>query len=303
MKGKSEDKMKIKQQQRNIKNFLARVLVLLLVAAICIQPDITPAKITYRISQESLVLNKGGKRKLTIVNAPANAKIKWSTSNKYAVSVKKGVVRGLKYGTATITAKYKKKYYSCRVTVPDASKKITPNIYYVDILEGATYQLTVQSQKKVYYHSQNQHIATVNSHGLIQGVNPGTTAVIMRSSKGWAKCSVTVRANQTNMIPIDNSVSKKVTAIRRLTKNNNIRNERINWAKNKTIRFKIANLDESNIKKCVWSSSNTKILTKPTKSDDSKIVAEAKTVNTGNANVVATVTDKKGAVTTYSNTV
>lgn len=40
----------------------------------------------------------------------------------------------------------------------------------------------------------------------------------------------------------------KTTAIRRLTTKNNIKYERITWAKNKIIRFKIANLDSDNVK-------------------------------------------------------
>lgn len=302
LKGKLRDKMKLKQRQKKISKILRRAIALVLVVTVCLQANMIPAKTTYRISQESLLLNKGSSQKLTIVNAPSNAKIKWSTSNKFAVSVSKGVVKGLQYGTATITAKYKKKYYYCRVTVPDSSKKITPNTYSVNILEGKTFQLTATSAKKVYYHSQNQHIATVNSNGLITGVNPGTTKIILRSSKDSVECSVTVAANKLNLLAVDNSESRTTTTIRRLTKKNNIRYERINWAKNKTIRFKIANLDERNIKKCVWSTSNGTILTTP-KSSESKIVAEAKTVNPGDANVIATVTNNNGSVTEYSNTV
>lgn len=294
--------MKLKQRKRKTNKILRCAVALLLVTVMLLQPQMISAKVTYSISNTDLLLNKGISKKLTIINAPANAKIKWKTSNQFAVSVNKGVIKALNYGTAIITAKYKKKTYTCNVTVPDTSKKITPNAYAVNLIEGKTFQLTAVSAKKVYYHSQNEHIAKVNANGLITGVNPGTTKIILRSSKGCTECVVTVIANKTNLVPIDNSVSKTTTAIRRITKYNNIRYERITWAKNKTIRFKIANLDENNIKKCVWSTSNAEILTVP-KSDESKIVAEAKTVNAGNANVVAKVTDKNGNVKEYSSTV
>lgn len=295
-------KVKLKQQKRAKNRILRQTTAVLLAVVLCLQPNMVPAKTSYEISSQSLVLNKGGKKKLTIVNAPANAKIKWKTSNKFAASVSKGVVKALNYGTATITATYKKKSYTCSVTIPDSSKKITPNVSSVSIMEGKTFQLTATSAKKVSYLSQNTQIAKVSSSGLITGLNPGTTKIILKSSKGWTECSVTVVAGNTSTVLTNNSVSRTETAIRRLTVKNNIRYERITWTKNKTIRFKIANLDESNIKKCVWSSSNTNILTAP-KSNGSLIVAEAKTVNPGNADVIAIVTDKNGNVKQYSNTV
>lgn len=294
--------MKRRQQKKIINKIFRNAIVLLLVAALCMHVEIVPAKTTYQISQESLCLKKGQSHKLKIVNAPAKAKIKWKTSNKFAVSVKKGRVKALNYGTAVITARYKKRNYVCSITVEDSSKKIISNAYSATIVEGGTFQLTATSVKKVYYHSQNEHIAKVDSNGLITGLNPGTTKIILKSSRDWAECVVTVTANPANMIPADNTVSRTTTAIRRLTKYNNIRYERITWAENKSIRFKIANIDENNIKRCVWSTSNAEILTKP-KSTDSKIVAEAKTVDGGTASVVAKVTDKKGNVKEYNSAV
>ena len=68
------------------------------------QPEVVPAKKVYRISNESLTLKKGKSYKLKLVNVPAKAKkkIKWKTSNQYAVSVKNGKVKALKYGTLSL---------------------------------------------------------------------------------------------------------------------------------------------------------------------------------------------------------
>ena len=52
--------------------------------------------------------------KLTGTNAK---KVRWSTSNKKIAKVSKGRIRAKKPGTVTITAKYKKKKYKCKVTV------------------------------------------------------------------------------------------------------------------------------------------------------------------------------------------
>ena len=167
------------------------------------------------------------------------------------------------------------------------------------MVEGSTYQLQPTSAKTVKYFSNNDHIATVHANGLIKAHNPGTVAIAAENSEGYATCTVTVTPNTENQTALDNSVSKKTTAIRRLTTKNNIKYERITWAKNKTIRFKIANLDSDNVKKCVWSTQDDEILSKPN-NDSNVIVAGAKTGTTGKTTITATVTDKTGKTTTYN---
>lgn len=193
---------KLRQQKQKTGNIRKKVIALVLVAVMLMQPEVVPAKKVYRISNESLTLKKGKSYKLKLVNVPAKAKkkIKWKTSNQYAVSVKNGKVKALKYGTAVITATYKKTNYICSVTVPDTSKDITANAYSVTIMEGETFQLTATSAKKVYYHSQNGQIAKVNSKGLITGINPGTTSIILKSKRSWVECVVTVTANPANLV-------------------------------------------------------------------------------------------------------
>ena len=192
----------MRQQKQKTGNIRKKVIALVLVAVMLMQPEVVPAKKVYRISNESLTLKKGKSYKLKLVNVPAKAKkkIKWKTSNQYAVSVKNGKVKALKYGTAVITATYKKTNYICSVTVPDTSKDITANAYSVTIMEGETFQLTATSAKKVYYHSQNGQIAKVNSKGLITGINPGTTSIILKSKRSWVECVVTVTANPANLV-------------------------------------------------------------------------------------------------------
>ena len=274
-----------------------------MVITLCNVPYKAKAATTYSMSTSEITLLKGKKHKLKIVNAPKNAKIKWKTSNKFAVTVsKKGKLKAVNYGTATIKATYKKKNYYCQVTVPDSSKRVTLNTYNVSLVEGSTYQLQPTSAKTVKYFSNNDHIATVHANGLIKAHNPGTVAIAAENSEGYATCTVTVTPNTENQTALDNSVSKKTTAIRRLTTKNNIKYERITWAKNKTIRFKIANLDSDNVKKCVWSTQDDEILSKPN-NDSYVIVSGAKTGTTGKTTITATVTDKTGKTTTYNNTV
>lgn len=291
---------KTTQRKKERSKYQRKFMTLLLVITLSFPVNVLQAKATYSMSDTSLVLIKGNTKKIKLVNAPADAKINWSTSNKFAAAVDKGVVTALNYGTAKITATYKKKTYTCSVIIPDTSKKITPNVYSVSLVEGKNFQLTTVSANVVHYHSQNESIATVNEKGLIIGKNPGKTKIILKSNGASAECTVTVVADKSNVEPVKNGVSKRKTAIRRVTKKNNIRYERIVWAKNKEIRFKIANLDEGSIKKCVWYTSDKKVLARPKKIKGNKIAAEARTVESGRAKVIAKVTYKNGRVKEYS---
>ena len=106
-----------------------------MVITLCNVPYKAKAATTYSMSTSEITLLKGKKHKLKIVNAPKNAKIKWKTSNKFAVAVsKKGKLKAVNYGTATIKATYKKKNYYCQVTVPDSSKRVTLNTYNVSLV-------------------------------------------------------------------------------------------------------------------------------------------------------------------------
>ncbi len=291
---------KMRQRKRRKIKFQKIFLTIVLVIAVGFPTNILQAKTDYSMSEVSISLWKGSSKKLTIVNAPADAKVTWSTSNEFAATVVDGVVTAVNFGTATITAKYKKKSYTCVVTIPDTSRKIMPNTYSVTIVEGKSFQLTAISSDVVHYHSQNEAIATVNESGMIFGKNPGKTKIILKSNVASTECIVTVVANESTLKQVNNKVRKKKTAIRRLTKKNHIRYERITWAKNKGIRFKIANLDEHNVKKCVWSTSDKKVLAKPKKVKGNKIIAEARTINSGKAKVIAKVTYKNGKVKEYS---
>ncbi|MBR1731513.1 MAG: Ig-like domain-containing protein [Ruminococcus sp.] len=69
------------------------------------------------INKTKATLTAGKKLTLKLTNATAS-KVKWSSSNKKVATVtSKGVVKAVKKGTATITAKYKNKKYKCKITV------------------------------------------------------------------------------------------------------------------------------------------------------------------------------------------
>lgn len=78
------------------------------------------------LNHKKLSLKIGQQKKLRLKGV-RQGKVKWKSSRPAVASVKKGVVTARKKGTATITAKYKKKKYKCRITVKkEASAKNKP---------------------------------------------------------------------------------------------------------------------------------------------------------------------------------
>lgn len=73
-------------------------------------------KKTIKLTETSLMMNPRQSQTIKLTGANAK-KVRWSTSNKKIAKVSKGRIRAKKPGTVTITAKYKKKKYKCKVTV------------------------------------------------------------------------------------------------------------------------------------------------------------------------------------------
>lgn len=119
-----------KIELRKSKLIITKIIALALaVAVLC--PSIIPGAdnisiamaASYKMTKKtsSIKLTKG--QKVTLRLAPKKVKvntkkIKWTSSNKEIATVSsKGVVKGIKTGKVTITAKYKKVSYKCKITV------------------------------------------------------------------------------------------------------------------------------------------------------------------------------------------
>jgi len=177
---------------------------------------------TVTLSKTKLDLNVGSSQKLTytVKNNTGSISVTWSSSNKSVATVdKSGNVKGVKAGTATITAtytyegvKYKK---TCAVTVKQNSST-TPTIPTVT-LSKTSLELDVGSSQKLTYtvknntssisitwSSSNKSVATVDTNGNVKGVKAGTatiTATYTYNGTEYKKtCSVTVK--QTSSVVI-----------------------------------------------------------------------------------------------------
>ena len=149
--------------------------------------------------------------KASVVPADANNQsITWSTSNKAVATVdSKGVVTGVKAGTATITVKSAEGGFTakCTVTVKQHVTSITLDKTALTLDRGTEAQLkatikpTNATEKGYTFTSSNEKIATVSETGLIKAVACGKVTITVKSKENnkSAKCTVTVVEPVTDM--------------------------------------------------------------------------------------------------------
>ncbi len=104
------------------------MLLLLVIMVSAILPNQVYAASKLKLSKAKATMEVDSKLTLKLGDIKA-ADIKWTSSDKKIASVSKAVITAKAEGTATITATYEKKKYTCKVTVVDSNKeeeKATP---------------------------------------------------------------------------------------------------------------------------------------------------------------------------------
>lgn len=157
------------------------------------------------ISGRSSTIATGKTLQLT-ATTNSSGTIKWSTSDSSVATVTSaGKVKGVKAGTATITAKdpLTNQKITCKITVKDPDfTAITVSPTSVSIMVGKTSTITPKTTPadktdSVKYKSSDTSVATVTSAGIIKGVKAGSATVTCSDSTGTvkAKVKVTVTGN------------------------------------------------------------------------------------------------------------
>lgn len=145
---------------------------------------------------------KGKTVTLKPVRSPITSqeKITYSSSNKNVASVSsKGVIKGIKAGTAKITVRSGSKKVTVTVNVPKVStQKISGVKSAITLKKGKTFKISPKlspsnSDDKISYSSSNSKIVTINSKGVISAKKKGTAMVTVKSGKVQVKCKVTVK--------------------------------------------------------------------------------------------------------------
>ena len=289
--------------KNNIKKYIATVLAVAIMAAgINVAPVYAAAM---KLSATNISLKVGGTKTLKVKNNTSNKKVTWSTSNKYSVTVSSGgKVTAVKSGFATIKAVCGSKSFKCRVVVPDAKRTMTLSNETLNIYEGSTYQLKATAPYNYTFSSMNTAIATVGkTTGLIKGVNPGTTQILVSCGTCFRYCTVNVLQASSLLKPESSSLyNKSKRTVRRYSNKGNPQYGTIVWAKGQKIRFGVANLNAPSTKKVVWTVSDPTKVSKPVPNSNGTR-AYAQTLAKGKTKVIATVTYKNNKKVAYSATV
>ena len=166
----------------------------------------TPTAVTASAASKKTALNKskvtvttGDSYILKLLSSKKKAitkNVKWSTSNKKIATVSsKGVVKAVKKGTATITAKYKGKKYTCKVTVKNPSLSATKKTLNV----GKSFTLSLKnasgkkiSTKNISFKSSKTSVATVSSKGVVKAKKKGSATITATYKGKKYTCKVTV---------------------------------------------------------------------------------------------------------------
>lgn len=119
-----------------------------------------------------------------------SGKVTWTSSNKKVATVSsKGVIKGIKKGKATITAKAGGKTYKCTVTV----KNPVLSDSYISPTVGQTYQLSVKGGSgKIKWTSSNKKVATVSSKGIVTAKKEGSCKITATRNGFKMRCEVDV---------------------------------------------------------------------------------------------------------------
>ena len=157
------------------------------------------------LNKSSVSVNVGATTKLVATVLPQSANnrsVTWSSSNTSIATVNNGTIKGIKAGTATISAKtYNGKVAKSTVTVKNIEPtSITVNTKKVALAVGSTYKLTATISpsnatiKTITWSTSNSAVAKV-AGGTITAVKVGSATITAKTHNGKsASVAVTVTA-------------------------------------------------------------------------------------------------------------
>lgn len=184
-------------------------------------------KVTAALDKKTAAVYIGKTVTLKATSNDKDAKVTFKSSNtKVATVSSTGVVKGVKAGTATITAAYGNATATCTVTVKASSVKFAKKTVVVYKGKTATVKATLAGVSSVKYTSSNNKVATVNSKtGAVKGLKAGTVTIIATSGKlkatyklivknptfSLTKSSATIKKGKTTTIKSKAAPAGKVT--------------------------------------------------------------------------------------------
>ena len=175
-----------------------------------ITATVNGVKLTCKITVKAPAISKTSatvyvKKTLTLTVNGGDGKITWSTSNKKIATVDaKGVVKGIKPGTVTISAKRNGKTYKCKVTVNYEPEKATVKTYKYGQNKGANINkyITISGKSTVEITARNKDTTTTGySRPLLYVVFENSSGTdlwseFLYADDGTVKKTLTVEAGK-----------------------------------------------------------------------------------------------------------
>lgn len=174
-------------------------------------------KVTVTLDKTSATVYTGKTVTLKTTSNDAAKTVTYTTSNNAVATVSStGVVKGVKAGTAVITANCGNATATCKVTVKAPSVKFAKKSAVVYKGKTATVKATLAGVSSVTYKSSNTKIATVNSKtGTVKGIKAGTVTITATSGKLKATYKLTVKNPTFTLTKSSATIAKgKTTTIR-----------------------------------------------------------------------------------------
>ena len=174
-------------------------------------------KVTVTLDKTSATIYTGKTVTLKATSNDTAKTVTYTTSNKAVATVSStGVVKGVKAGTAVITANCGNATATCKVTVKAPSVKFAKKSAVVYKGRTATVKATLAGVSSVTYKSSNTKIATVNSKtGTVKGIKAGTVTITATSGKLKATYKLTVKNPTFTLTKSSATIAKgKTTTIR-----------------------------------------------------------------------------------------
>ena len=174
-------------------------------------------KVTVALDKTSATIYTGKTVTLKAASNDTAKTVTYTTSNKAVATVSStGVVKGVKAGTAVITANCGNATATCKVTVKAPSVKFAKKSAVVYKGKTATVKATLAGVSSVTYKSSNTKIATVNSKtGTVKGIKAGTVTITATSGKLKATYKLTVKNPTFTLTKSSATIAKgKTTTIR-----------------------------------------------------------------------------------------
>lgn len=155
---------------------------------------ITVKASTIKFAKASVTIYKG-KTATVKATATPSATVKYTSSNTKVATVnsKTGVVKGIKAGTVTITAKAGALKTTCKVVVKNPAFSLVKSSATIKKGKTTTIRSKAAPAGKVTYTSSNKKVAAVNSKGVVKGIKKGKATITVKCNGITKKFVVTVK--------------------------------------------------------------------------------------------------------------